>query len=78
MSTIITHEHPKFNEVFEMAIGMMGGDVVASNKEAFKASIASIELVDKELRLHFADNVKVEQDGGDDESEFYRIRGRDK
>lgn len=74
MSAIITREHPKFDEVLEMAIAQMGGDVVASNKEAFKASIGSVELVGNELRLHFADDVTVEHDGGDDESECYKVR----
>ena len=61
MRKIITREHPKFDEVLEMVIAQMGGDVVAINKEAFKASIGSIELDGNELRLHFADDVTEEK-----------------
>mgnify|MGYP003616036349 CR=1 FL=1 len=76
MSKIITREHPKFDEVLEMAITQMGADVVASNKEAFKASIGSVEWDGNELRLRFADDVTVEEDGGDDDSKCYKVRGK--
>ena len=73
--TTITRDHPKFDEVLNIAIEQMSGHAEVSNLAAFKASIESVVWDGHELVLKFCDGVKINQTADDEEGETYLIKG---
>ena len=72
----ITKDEPKFDGLIDLILTEFADDMAVSNPEAFKASIESVELVDGELRLQFADGLTVEpEENAEDEYEHLRVRG---